>query len=504
MSNTTHKASDYTLRNDRFMVMVLLLSYLACLALASWYDTWMEALVLGTLALSGALVMHKAAPGSLMARVSITVSLVMLVALQIHQAHGMIEVHFGVFVALAFLFTYRDWRLLLLGAVLFAIHHALFNLLQAQGAPVWVFDNDRLGWGIVMVHSVYVVAETVALIWLSRIGQEELRVSQEVIRVAEEVHLQNGALDLSHRCDEGGSPALARFNHMMSRFEQTVQETQLMLSELVNDVAVLRSSNQKMDALSRENTGMTEQIVVAMDQLSQSVNSISEHAQQTFESTELAVSENRICGNNMHDTKQSVNHLSQSLTTAGDKIQALAAHCREISTVVSVIQGVAEQTNLLALNAAIEAARAGEQGRGFAVVADEVRALASRTSESTREINHLITNLQNGSAEAVEATSVCQNLVQNTENQSDEVVHRLAEINGALANMNDRMRQVATAVGQQSAVSQEVARNANGIQEATQAFAQSASEGYQGIVNAERRAVELQKTLSAFRVSGSD
>lgn len=249
---------------------------------------------------------------------------------------------------------------------------------------------------------------------------------------------------------------------------------------------------------------MTEQIVVAMDQLSQSVNSISEHAQQTFESTELAVSENRICGNNMHDTKQSVNHLSQSLTTAGDKIQALAAHCREISTVVSVIQGVAEQTNLLALNAAIEAARAGEQGRGFAVVADEVRALASRTSESTREINHLITNLQNGSAEAVEATSVCQNLVQNTENQSDEVVHRLAEINGALANMNDRMRQVATAVGQQSAVSQEVARNANGIQEATQAFAQSASEGYQGIVNAERRAVELQKTLSAFRVSGSD
>ncbi|RLT95125.1 methyl-accepting chemotaxis protein [Ketobacter sp.] len=495
--DTAHQGSN---KNDRFLLIILGLGFLVSLGLASWYGTWMEALVIGGLCFGGAMLMHQLAAGSLLCRMTNAVALMVLVALHIHQAHGMIELHFGVFVGLAFLFAYRDWRPLLLGAGLIAVHHVGFNFLQEQGAPVWVFDNDRLGWKIVFIHAVYVVAETAALIWLAHIGKEEARVSEEVIRVAEQVHLDNGVMDLSVRCNEAGSAVLNRFNSMMNHFQQAVQDTQLSLSELVQVVQHSSDSNQKLENLSRSKVGLTEQIAVAMDELTQSVASISENALQTSQDTDQAVSDNRLCLDNVNQTQQSVRVLSGSLVSAGDKTAALAENCRAISAVVDVIQGIAEQTNLLALNAAIEAARAGEQGRGFAVVADEVRALASRTYESTKEINNLIVNLQAGSEETVAAMADCQEQVQHTESFSAELVGRLTDINSGLERVNTMIQQIAAAVEEQSAVSRDVARNANEIKLASQDVSRHASAGLQDVQHAEQLVASLSKKLAAFRV----
>ena len=203
----------------------------------------------------------------------------------------------------------------------------------------------------------------------------------------------------------------------------------------------------------------------------------------------------------MNYTQSAIQGLSGSLSGAGDKIEALAENCKAISAVVDVIQGIAEQTNLLALNAAIEAARAGEQGRGFAVVADEVRALASRTSESTKEINNIIGNLQSGSSDAVGAMDDCQNRVQDTESSSLEVVNRLSGISTSLDNVSGMIQQIATAVEQQSAVTRDVSDNAIEIKNSAQEISRYSEDSMRDVEHAEKLVLDLQTALSRFQVN---
>jgi len=488
-------------RNDRFMLVVLGLSFFVSLALAGWYDTWIEALVIGALSLGGAVGLYRMAPGSLLSRMAISVALVIFVILQIHQARGLIELHFGVFVGLALLFTYRDWRPLVLAAALVAIHHVSFFALQQNDAGVWVFDNTRMGWNTVFIHAVYVVAETGALIWLARLSQEEARISHEIIQASELVQRADNTMDLTVRCAVEGSPVLLKFNAMMERLEQVLMGTKMVMQELVDVIAVSKAANQSLDGLARNELQRSEQIAVAMNELAQSVESLSEASQRTAGSTEKVLDNNSVCLERVNGTRNSVRGLSQSLGGAGKKIAALAENCKSISAVVDVIQGVAEQTNLLALNAAIEAARAGEQGRGFAVVADEVRALASRTSDSTKEINKLITNVQTGSQNAVEAMEDCQNQVLETERHSVEIVELLTTMSNELQNSCLMIQQIAAAVDEQTSVSHEVSANASGIQQSSGDMSHNAGNGLQAIVGAEKLVADVADKLNAFRVS---
>jgi methyl-accepting chemotaxis protein len=279
-----------------------------------------------------------------------------------------------------------------------------------------------------------------------------------------------------------------------------VVDTKSVFNELVVVIRHTLDSNQQLNQMSQDKVGLSEQIAVAMEQLTQSVVSISENAQQTAHSTDAAVADNRHCLQQVNDTQESVRSLSGSLRGTGETISALADNCKAISAVVDVIQGVAEQTNLLALNAAIEAARAGEQGRGFAVVADEVRALASRTYDSTKEINDLINRLQSGSVEAVAAMDDCQQRVEQTEQESADVVIRLSEISQSLDHVSGMIQQIAAAVEEQTAVSRDVANNTADIKQASEDVLQHAGAGLQEAVGAEKLVTDLHNKLDAFQV----
>jgi aerotaxis receptor len=213
----------------------------------------------------------------------------------------------------------------------------------------------------------------------------------------------------------------------------------------------------------------TDQIAAAIHQMAASVAEMANHAQQASKAADQAGNETREGHQRVDDSRDAVLRLSQELARATEVIHQLEHHSGEISSVLEVIRTIAEQTNLLALNAAIEAARAGEQGRGFAVVADEVRGLAQRTQQSTDEIQRMISTLQGGARDAVQAMAHSSEHVEASVQQAQQAAAALDGISQRVMQITAMSQQIATAVEEQSAVSEDINRNIVGIRNAGEA-----------------------------------
>lgn len=213
----------------------------------------------------------------------------------------------------------------------------------------------------------------------------------------------------------------------------------------------------------------TDQIATAIHQMAASVAQMASHAQQASRAADQAGNETLEGHQRVDESRDAVMRLSQELARATDVIHQLESHSGEISGVLEVIRTIAEQTNLLALNAAIEAARAGEQGRGFAVVADEVRGLAQRTQQSTDEIQRMISTLQGGARDAVQAMAQSSEHVHASVEQAQRAAAALDGISQRVMQITAMSQQIATAVEEQSAVSEDINRNILGIRDAGEA-----------------------------------
>ncbi len=235
-------------------------------------------------------------------------------------------------------------------------------------------------------------------------------------------------------------------------------------SQLGSNANALMSDIEKSRHLSIEQQRETEQIATAVNQMTLSIQEVADSAQRASDAADRADAETSSGQRLVTDTSQSITDLEGEIKQASDVIQELEAHSKEITKVLDVIKGVAEQTNLLALNAAIEAARAGEQGRGFAVVADEVRGLAARTQQSTTEIQSMIGMLQERARGAVAVMSQSSLKANVSVSRASEASAALNGISLRVNEITDMNAQIAATVEEQGAVSEDIKEGLNNCQ----------------------------------------
>ncbi len=261
-----------------------------------------------------------------------------------------------------------------------------------------------------------------------------------------------------------------------------VASLRTMIKTIAEDVANLQAASEQLDQLSKhlsdqssQQRSQTTQVATAMNEMAATVQEVARNVSEAASAATTGRDETSKGKAVVQNTVASIHHLSEEVDSAAQVISNLEESSEKIGSVLDVINGIAEQTNLLALNAAIEAARAGEQGRGFAVVADEVRTLASRTHESTLEIREMIETVQSGSSNAVSAMKRGTDAAKNSVEQAELAGQSLESIDGVVETINRMTMQIASAAEQQSATADEINKNITIIHQISEETEESAN-----------------------------
>nr|WP_122436774.1 methyl-accepting chemotaxis protein [Pseudomonas viridiflava] len=275
------------------------------------------------------------------------------------------------------------------------------------------------------------------------------------------------------------------FSGSISHMDRTSYELSEVAARLGNSISLAKES---MNAQQAE----TEQVATAINEMTASVADVAQNTEGAALAADEANAASRTGLRVMHQAHSTIQALAEEVELSAQKVQALALHSQSIGGVIQVISTIADQTNLLALNAAIEAARAGEQGRGFAVVADEVRTLASRTQSSTEEIRNIIQQLQGATDAAVQQMQAGQQKAQACISAAGEASGSLSSISQGVERIVEMNTQIASAAVQQHAVSEDINRNVMGIRTSSGTL-------MQGIENNATTASELGRVASEMR-----
>ncbi|SGZ04964.1 Hypothetical methyl-accepting chemotaxis protein [Moritella viscosa] len=337
--------------------------------------------------------------------------------------------------------------------------HLLITIDQsAHYATVQELLEDSIFSALLLI----IVASAIVYAALNRLYRPILALKSTVQDLAQ------GNADLTQRLAVNSNDDLGQIAEAVNRFVINLQDMMLEISQSTDHISSgieqLRSQTEHNNTVLIDHASETGQVVVAVTEMSSTADSVAQNAAQSATFTQQSADEAHKSKAVVEGAVHGVADLVNEVEAMALNIQTMNEDTHKISTVLSVIGEIADQTNLLALNAAIEAARAGEQGRGFAVVADEVRTLAARTQQSTSEINEMLARLRNGADMVVRAMDITKASCQQTATTTASVNDNLDSMTNSVMQINDLGIQIATAAEEQSSVTEEINRNMTMIQ----------------------------------------
>ncbi|CAK0766233.1 methyl-accepting chemotaxis protein [Gammaproteobacteria bacterium] len=364
-----------------------------------------------------------------------------------------------------------------------------FDLL---GSTRWIFE---------LLSGAILISVMIGMVWFGRTLQQAVSQLEHAMLQVSEGH------DLTVRAPEAGGFALAEMNHVFNTLMESLQEVMDRVhaeaGKLVTEISQLSTvAEQTSHGVQRQRNEIA-QAANAMHEVSATVHEVARNTATAADTANRAKAEAASGQQVVSKTIDTIGQLARAVEQVAGVIQRLETDSDNIGSILDVIRGIAEQTNLLALNAAIEAARAGEQGRGFAVVADEVRTLASRTQQSTAEIQSMIQRLQTGAQEAANAMKEGRRQAEASVQQAASAGSSLSAITQAVLAITDMNTQIASAAEEQSAVAEEMNRNivniGNVADETATGAHQTASSSVLIVQNIEKMRSLLQQFKSSKR-----
>jgi methyl-accepting chemotaxis protein len=355
------------------------------------------------------------------------------------------------------------------------------------------YDNANVG---VIAVSIIAVLMTVMLAWL--LTRSIVSPLARAVRAAEEI----AAGDLTRAIHVDGKDEAAHLLRALSTMQRNLRQTlgliagsSTQLASAAEELSVV--TEQSSRGLQQQNNEI-EQAATAVNQMTAAVEEVARNAVSTSEASQQSNQSARQGRDRVVETVKSIQDMTQQIQATSGLVEGLATQGRDIGKVLDVIRSIAEQTNLLALNAAIEAARAGEAGRGFAVVADEVRALAHRTAQSTTEIEQMVAGIQTRTGEAVQSMSRNTESTRTTLGLASSAGDALELITEAIAQINERNLVIASASEEQAQVSKEVDRNLVNIRDLAAQTSAGANQTSAASHELSRLAVDLKAMVSRF------
>ncbi|MEP1447255.1 MAG: methyl-accepting chemotaxis protein [Paraglaciecola sp.] len=468
--------------NQLFRVVVVI-QWLISLFIAYMTSSWIEPFLLGLPILALPIILSYTHSDKAINRYAFAIAVQLFAALHIQQSYGMTELHFEVFVMLAFLSYFRDWKAIAIGTVTVAIHHILFYFVQSSGGNLFIFEEGRVTFYILLIHAAFAVAEGVILGLMSKNSFNEARGAVILNNTVSGIMHQKGVLNLKVEIPNDVQ-SIQEFKSLIDAFKSLIEESNNLSS---NVSAVAQKVNTSSSTLSTSVTLSAEQVKLISDsieEMSHTIQDVATRSQETHVHAEKAKTSTVETKDSIAGSSDNVSRLRQTLTVASTAIQALSDKCNNISEVMQSIKSVAEQTNLLALNAAIESARAGEHGRGFAVVADEVRNLAIKSKESAEEIEQITVGLISSANSSVSQMNDCVVMVDEAVDSSSAAMEQMDSVVNSFQLVSDNITNVATSADRQS-------KNVNSMNESTHLLRELSADEQSNVNIVKNEAVEL-------------